>query len=69
MPPVRKAKVAKFFLAYGKKDPLVPLSGAADLSLALDEAGVANEFHELPESDHNTSAMFPMAFKFLKENL
>ncbi len=69
MPPERKAKVAKFFLAYGKKDPLVPLSGAADLSLALDEAGVANEYHELPEAEHNASAMFPMAFKFLKENL
>ena len=69
MPPERRAKVAKFFLAYGKKDPLVPLSGAADLSLTLDQAGVANEFHELPECDHDTSAMLPMAFKFLKENL
>lgn len=69
MPPERRKKMAKFFLAYGKKDSLVPISGGANLSLALDEAGVANEFHELPESDHNTSAMFPMAFKFLKENL
>lgn len=69
MPPERRKKMTKFFLAYGKKDSLVPISGGANLSLALDEAGVANEFHELPESDHNTSAMFPMAFKFLKENL
>lgn len=69
MPPDRRAKVAKFFLAYGKKDPLVPLSGAADLSLTLDETGIANEFHELPEAEHNASPMYPMAFKFLKENL
>ena len=69
MPPERREKVAKFFLAYGTNDPLVPMSGAADLSLTLDEAGVPNEFHELPGAGHDTSAMFPMAFKFLKDNL
>ena len=69
MPPERREKVAKFFLAYGTNDPLVPMSGAADLSLMLDEAGVPNEFHELPGAGHDTSAMFPLAFRFLKENL
>ncbi len=69
MPRERRQKVASFFLAYGSQDPLVPLSGAADLSLALDEVGVTNEFHELPEAGHDTSSLTPLAFRFLKENL
>ena len=69
MPEMRRNKVASFFLAYGKKDPLVPLSGAVDLSIVLDEAGVANEFHELPDAGHDASSLYPMAFKFLKEKL
>ena len=69
MPPERRVKVAKFFLAYGKRDPLVPVDGATDLSLELDDVGVPNEFHEIREAGHDTSAMFPLAFRFLKENL
>lgn len=65
----RRQKVASFFLAYGAEDPLVPLSGAADLSLILDEAGVVNEFREIPKAGHDTSSMIPLAFRFLKENL
>ena len=69
MPSERRVKVAKFFLAYGEKDPLVPVDGATDLSLSLDEVGVPNEFHEIREAGHDTSLMFPLAFKFLMEKL
>ena len=69
MPEERKGKVASFFLAYGGKDPLVPLGGATDLSHVLDKVGIANEFHKLPEAGHDASALYPMAFKFLMEKL
>lgn len=69
LPPDRKAKVASFFIAHGAEDPLVPVSGARDLSRTMDEVGIPNEYRELPEAGHDASSLFPAAFRFLKERL
>ena len=69
LPPERKRKVAAFFLGYGKKDPLVPFAGAVKLADALADANVPCEFHSLANAGHDTSALFPAAFRFLKEHL
>lgn len=67
MLPEQREKIAAFFLAYGKKDMLVPAAGGADLGIALDKAGIPNEYHELPNAGHNTSGLLPEAFRFLIE--
>lgn len=69
MPPEQREKVAAFFLAYGKKDTLVSADGGADLGIALDRAGIPNEYHELPNAGHDTSGLLPAAFRFLMEKL
>ena len=69
LPPEQKHKVAHFFLGYGKKDPYVPFAGAEKLATALEEANIPCEFHSLANADHDTSALFPAAFRFLKEHL
>lgn len=65
----QRKKIASFFLAYGKKDSLVPFGGGTDLGIALDEAGIPNEYHELPNAGHDTSRLLPTAFRFLIERL
>lgn len=69
MPPEQREKIASFFLAYGKEDIIVPANGGVDLGIALDEAGIPNEYHELPNAGHDTSGLLPAAFEFLMEKL
>ena len=35
----------------------------------MDEAGIPNEYNELPNAGHDTSGLHPVAFGFLMEKL